>query len=749
LQARCWPSWPVPTTLPRDNPVDPQLTPPVELQVALDDTAGAATLTWTPYEGEAPFAAYWVLRNELESTWVETLEVVTRIDRTAHVDSLLKPQTPYVYRVSTTNTAGFEVSSEPRTTRDLQLVPVEILRADFDAPTATCSLAWTPYQGLRFGAYEVWRSHATTSELRHTLSSRTATAFVDTGLNGNTEYSYTVRTVTPAGDAVSSTPATGLVHGVEVVWPLGLEPEERVRLSHDGDGQITAAATWVEGGRFPARTWARMYSLDRNSGPSPADTLSYPHTLYHRTDYPPGMATQIVAPGTRWTALVGVLHGHWRLRLYSSDRQSSIRGVLHPDVLAGEPEIVVPARYSEVETVAVVWAWTEGVRLHTIAAYEDGESIYFHDFAQGPPPDWDSWRVRDAGRDLVDAEEVVEFAGDALVLGSWISAEIALDVPGFRSDSITLEVEMSGAGAVQLGTKEDDTADPPYCYMWAITDTKLGEAPVWVFGMDPKSDSSGEERSWTYQYYASFPNYFTPTGRYAVSLGMDSGTVTATVPGHFPDVLWSAPDTPEEPLGLFDTPDDPLSPWISLAAVEQGFALLSIGDRLYSISPDGDARKAFISPLEGDVAELRVWADTAEEGMYHVGLCVPDRHSIYVDRARAPSSRSRSVTVMSNTRWSLSEAAGPDPGSFLFPLSFAIGPNGRIYVLDAGNHRIQVFGPDGEYITQWGRCGSGPGDFDFGQGMTSLDFRGSIAVDDEGYIFVADPGNQRIQVFYP
>ena len=50
----------------RENPFDPVLTPAPQLQVALDDTAGTATLTWTPYEGEAPFAAYWVLRRAAE-----------------------------------------------------------------------------------------------------------------------------------------------------------------------------------------------------------------------------------------------------------------------------------------------------------------------------------------------------------------------------------------------------------------------------------------------------------------------------------------------------------------------------------------------------------------------------------------------------------------------------------------------------------------------------------------------------------
>ena len=32
---------------PRNNPFDPALTPAVELQVALDDTAGTATLNWS------------------------------------------------------------------------------------------------------------------------------------------------------------------------------------------------------------------------------------------------------------------------------------------------------------------------------------------------------------------------------------------------------------------------------------------------------------------------------------------------------------------------------------------------------------------------------------------------------------------------------------------------------------------------------------------------------------------------------
>jgi len=92
---------------------------------------------------------------------------------------------------------------------------------------------------------------------------------------------------------------------------------------------------------------------------------------------------------------------------------------------------------------------------------------------------------------------------------------------------------------------------------------------------------------------------------------------------------------------------------------------------------------------------------------------------------------------------------GMEPGEFLFPLSLDIGGDQRVYVLDAGNGRIQVFDFDGNYITQWGHRGSGPGAFDFGSGRVPEDFAGSIAVDDEGYIYVFDAGNRRIQKFSP
>jgi virginiamycin B lyase len=52
--------------------------------------------------------------------------------------------------------------------------------------------------------------------------------------------------------------------------------------------------------------------------------------------------------------------------------------------------------------------------------------------------------------------------------------------------------------------------------------------------------------------------------------------------------------------------------------------------------------------------------------------------------------------------------------------------------------RVAVFSKDGKFLRQWGRTGSGPGEFYVPHG---------IAMDSQGRLFVADRGNNRIQIF--
>jgi tripartite motif-containing protein 71 len=81
---------------------------------------------------------------------------------------------------------------------------------------------------------------------------------------------------------------------------------------------------------------------------------------------------------------------------------------------------------------------------------------------------------------------------------------------------------------------------------------------------------------------------------------------------------------------------------------------------------------------------------------------------------------------------------GAGKGQFTGPRAVAVSASNRIFIADAGNHRIQVVLSDGTAVAGWGRRGNGPSEFLFPSG---------IAVGPAGEVFVADTGNDRIQVF--
>ena len=78
--------------------------------------------------------------------------------------------------------------------------------------------------------------------------------------------------------------------------------------------------------------------------------------------------------------------------------------------------------------------------------------------------------------------------------------------------------------------------------------------------------------------------------------------------------------------------------------------------------------------------------------------------------------------------------------AFYFPSDIAWDTGDNYYILDSGNHRIQKFDPEGNYLATFGRQGQGPGEFNY---------PASIAVDKEGFIYVCDPNNQKIQIMTP
>jgi DNA-binding beta-propeller fold protein YncE len=69
----------------------------------------------------------------------------------------------------------------------------------------------------------------------------------------------------------------------------------------------------------------------------------------------------------------------------------------------------------------------------------------------------------------------------------------------------------------------------------------------------------------------------------------------------------------------------------------------------------------------------------------------------------------------------------------------ALSPNGDIYVADGyGNARVHKYAPDGRWLTSWGEPGTDPGQFNLPHNITC---------DGDGWVYVADRENHRIQVF--
>ncbi len=86
--------------------------------------------------------------------------------------------------------------------------------------------------------------------------------------------------------------------------------------------------------------------------------------------------------------------------------------------------------------------------------------------------------------------------------------------------------------------------------------------------------------------------------------------------------------------------------------------------------------------------------------------------------------------------WLAARAAGP----FNEPTDMTPGPSGNLFVTDGYcNSRVHKFTRDGELIKSWGEPGkSGPGQFHLPH---------SVAIDPDGKLYVCDRANRRVQIF--
>jgi sugar lactone lactonase YvrE len=81
------------------------------------------------------------------------------------------------------------------------------------------------------------------------------------------------------------------------------------------------------------------------------------------------------------------------------------------------------------------------------------------------------------------------------------------------------------------------------------------------------------------------------------------------------------------------------------------------------------------------------------------------------------------------------------PGYFFQPDDVLVVPDGSIFVGEGhggGNSRVLKFDRTGRFLKAWGKLGAGPGDFSQPH---------ALAMDAQGRLFVADRSNNRVQIF--
>ena len=83
---------------------------------------------------------------------------------------------------------------------------------------------------------------------------------------------------------------------------------------------------------------------------------------------------------------------------------------------------------------------------------------------------------------------------------------------------------------------------------------------------------------------------------------------------------------------------------------------------------------------------------------------------------------------------------GQGDGELNLPRDATLDKQGNLYVVDGGNFRVQVFGPEGEFLRSFGSIGRQSGQLARPKG---------IAVDEDGNVYVVDTAFGNFQIFNP
>ena len=669
----------------------------VELLSAMGDgEEGVVRLRWTQYAGPE-FEGYRVLRREVGTDREELFaEVAERVD-TAFVDRMALAEVDYLYEV-TVRAAGEELSSGSQEGK-LSLPAVRIEEARFESRTAMATLGWTAYGGPRFAAYRVEQRTAELAwQTVAELDDRENRSLVDGGLLGNTEYFYRVVVVTDRGEEVESREVSGTIHPLVDSWPLELEEKSFVRLYVEEEGKLTALVADPDRARLLFFD-AGGALLEEQELLVPVGVAIEPRSVATAPDGKGGLALVLTLKSRTksWPGFTGVL-------LFDGEgRPLRERRALFADAFT-EP---LRGEQARVPGSVELLAGDSDVAFDNVVISQGETVLFADDFSRERSDEWSlqfgslehGWFTGGGqGPPILRKREL-----------SWQDFRLEWDVFFFSSTWVRISI-----GSIQ---------DRHSRFLLTLYLDRV--SLHWIFlppvGSSERSETERLLEDWALVLGLS----------YRMELEYVEGEVRVSVEGRASP--WSVANG--EPRWNCAVPVGQES--------ETSLALIA-GDQPIQLT-SGEAVAGF--SYEGEASEMRLW-EVEGSAATRLGICLPELNRVLISRG-ATSRATGKVRWPSDVLDRVGSGMGQEAGAFLVPLSLDAGPEGRVYVLDAGNGRIQVFDDRGNYITQFGQRGSEPGAFDFGSGWEAGDFAGSVAVDGEGYIYVADVGNGRIQKFAP
>jgi sugar lactone lactonase YvrE len=185
--------------------------------------------------------------------------------------------------------------------------------------------------------------------------------------------------------------------------------------------------------------------------------------------------------------------------------------------------------------------------------------------------------------------------------------------------------------------------------------------------------------------------------------------------------------------------------WAAVIGAEQGpDGNIYILHRCFENSCQGRMEPPFLV-FDQSGKLLRTWG--AGMFVFPHGFFVASDGSVWATDARGAGGKGHQVIKFSpegKVLMTIGKAgvAGEGPDVFNQPTDVVVAPNGDIFVADGhretGNSRIVKFAKDGTFIKAWGKRGSAPGEFYEPH---------TIAMDSQGRLFVGDRVNNRIQIF--